>query len=177
MRRMNLNHIKAAILAELRCFSVGIHDLIDHGHRHLLHLTLGGGFGAGTVGHGAAILLPADAGKAAVLSAVGQLDIGIGAAVVNSLGRLRQSLPDAEGIQLDLLIMGLPGCRMHDRFPVGHHRSSAPGLFFQIRQHFGRHVSLRRDHTGAGRRGNDPVLQPEVSDANGRKQMRVTGTR
>ena len=135
MGRMHLHHVKSRLLAQLRRLSIGLDDLIDQLPGHLLYLSHGRHFMAGAVGCLTGCHIPAHADQSAVFSAVGQLDIGIGACVVDGPRRLRHALAHAERIQLKLFVVGLSGGRMDDRLPISHNRRSPFGLFLQISDH------------------------------------------
>ena len=171
--RVNLHHVKAAFLAQLCRRAIRAYDLPDQRLRHFPHLSRRRAFRAGPVCHSAAAHIPADTGQAPIFSAVGQLYVGVSAAVMDCPGGLGQSLPDAERIQLQLLVVGFPGGRVHNRFAVSHHRRAAARLFLQIGDHLRCEVALRGNHAGAGGRGDDPVFQPDIPQAQRAEQLRV----
>ena len=162
---VNLHHVESAVLAEFRRGPVGLHDFQDHLLRHLLHMSDRSIFIADAPGFRLGAVGSSDAGKAAPFSAVGQLNIGVGSGVMNSAGRIAKPVPHAEGIQLELLVMGFSGCRMHDRFPIGHDGAASLRLLFQIGDHILRKMSLCRHHAGAGRSRNDAVLQADIPNS------------
>lgn len=101
---MDLYHVETAILADLSCLSVRFDDLIDHLPGHLLNSASRRHFITYAPCLGASILITADTGKTAVLSAVGKLDVRICPGVVNRARRIAKSLPYTEGIKLQLFI-------------------------------------------------------------------------
>ena len=163
--RVDLDHVKSALLTELCGSAVGFHDLQDHLPGHLFHMALGKIF----VTDAPCLCLSADGSadtlKSAPFSAVGELDIGIGARIVDLAGRDGKSFADSEGIQLQLLVVRLSGGRVNDCFTIGHDRGAALCLLFQIGDHLRCEMSLSSHHAGACRRSDDAVLQSDVADS------------
>ena len=118
MGSVNLNHVKSTVLAELCGLTVGIYDFKDQFTGHFQNFADRCHFSAGSISNGTAILIAADAGQSAILTAVRKLNVCIGAAVMNCTGSLCQALLYAESIQLKLLIMGFSRSRMDNALAI-----------------------------------------------------------
>ena len=162
---MYLHHVKTAVFAQLCPCTVGFYNLHDYFFWHGLHRPCRHHDIAGSVSHLACIMFPSHAGKSAVHSAVGQLDVSICACVMDSPCSLCHALLHTIGIQLKLLVMGFSGCRMDNGLPICHNPCAAHGLFFQISNHLRGKVALRRNHAGTGRRCYDSVLQSYITNS------------
>ena len=173
MGRMNLHHIVSYILTELRGFPIGFDDLKDQFPWHFAYVTCRHVDLTGAVCNRSFSDITANGSQTAVHSAVGKLDIGKGSRIVDPAGAFGQALADAEGIQLELFIVGFAGRGVRNGFTVGNYRAAAFGFFFQIRSHLRGHMTFGGDHAGACRCGNDPVFQSQVPDPDRGKKVRV----
>ena len=102
---MNLYHIESTVLAQFTCFFIRFYDFEDQLFRHLLYFSDRRHFMTRSVCHVASVLIAANTGKSAVLSAVGKLDVGVRSGIVDRASRLCHSLFHTKRIQLQLLVM------------------------------------------------------------------------
>ena len=105
MSRMNLYHVKSTVFAQFTCCFIRFYNFEDQLFRHFLHFSDRRYFMARSICHIASVLITANAGKSAVFSSVGKLDVGVCSRVVDRARRLCHSLFHTKRIQLQLLVM------------------------------------------------------------------------